>query len=327
MIRSRIVGWLVVVATAGAALIWWPEKDSQVPMPAQPTPPAASAAVKNPNERLAALPAREPIGEAGADPFAARRSAPSARKRPVEQPSIVEPAAPAAPQPPPLPYRFAGQVVHDGTARVALAKGDRVFTVREGDMLDDEYRVESIRADQVTLVYLPLGHREYLPVTSVLGLSDPAAAAAPRPAQLRWQGPERVQAGNTFEVSLKVSCAQPVRASPLQLEFDAALLEPVAVRPGGFFRDGSFHYRVAPGGAIHVGAFGKGKVATEDELLVVTFRPLRSDGIAELRLASLALQGNAGRAIAHDPPETFRTAIVRQRMPGRREELLQESTE
>jgi len=43
--------------------------------------------------------------------------------------------------------------------------------------------------------------------------------------------------------------------------------------------------------------------------MVVTFRPIRS-GDAELRLSSLALQGAAGRAIAHEPPAAFRTAIV-----------------
>jgi len=52
-----------------------------------------------------------------------------------------------------LPHRR--QVVHDGTARVVLARDDRVLTVREGEMLDDDYRVESIKADGVTLVYLP----------------------------------------------------------------------------------------------------------------------------------------------------------------------------
>jgi len=53
-------------------------------------------------------------------------------------------------------------------------------------------------------------------------------------------------------VALKLTSDQPVRASPLQLSFDAKLLEAVAVRPGGFFSDGSFTYRVNPGGSIFV---------------------------------------------------------------------------
>ena len=43
--------------------------------------------------------------------------------------------------------------------------------------------------------------------------------------------------------------------------------------------------------------------------VVVTFRPLRL-GNAELRLSAVALQGAAGRAIAHESPAAFRTAIV-----------------
>jgi len=196
-----------------------------------------------------------------------------------------------------------------------------VLTVREGEMLDDNYRVESIKADGVTLVYLPLGVREQLPVTAALKLDTPAvatASAAPetssaaggsRPAQLRWEGPERVQAGNNFNVALKLTSDQPVRASPLQLSFDAKLLEAVAVRPGGFFSDGSFTYRVNPGGSIFVGASGTGGAAADAEFLIVTFRPIRS-GAAELKLSSLVLQGATGRAIAHEAPAAFRTAII-----------------
>ena len=207
--------------------------------------------------------------------------------------------------------------MHDGTARVVLARDDRVLTVREGEMLDDNYRVESIRADGVTLVYLPLGVREELPVTATLKLDTPAVATASaasaaggsRPAQLRWEGPERVQAGNNFNVALKLTTDQPVRASPLQLSFDAKLLEAVAVRPGGFFSDGSFTYRVNPAGSIFVGASGTAGAASDAEFLIVTFRPIRS-GAAELKLSSLVLQGVTGRAIAHEAPAAFRTAIT-----------------
>ena len=110
-------------------------------------------------------------------------------------------------------------------------------------------------------------------------------------------------------MALKLTSDQPVRALPLQLSFDAKLLEPVAVRPGSFFADRRFSYRVNPGGSIFVGASGAGAVAADVDFLVVTFRPIRS-GDAELSLSSVVLQGAAGRAIAHEPPATFRTAIV-----------------
>jgi hypothetical protein len=311
--KKRILGLLVVagagVVVAGLLLTERPQPDS-----AQP----AKTEVRNASSdgRFAALPSRDAIGKPRGELFGFRSWAPS---RPVARAGPA--AAPAAPTPPPMPYRIAGQVVHDGTARVVLARDDRVLTVREGEMLDDNYRVESIKADGVTLVYLPLGVREQLPVTAALKLDTPAvatASAAPetssaaggsRPAQLRWEGPERVQAGNNFNVALKLTSDQPVRASPLQLSFDAKLLEAVAVRPGGFFSDGSFTYRVNPGGSIFVGASGTGGAAADAEFLIVTFRPIRS-GAAELKLSSLVLQGATGRAIAHEAPAAFRTAII-----------------
>jgi hypothetical protein len=314
--KKRILG-LLVVAGAGVvvASLLLPDR----PQPDSAQPAKTEARSSSSDGRLAALPSRDAIGKPRGELFGVRSWAPS---RPVVRAAPV--AAPAA-APPPMPYRIAGQVVHDGTARVVLARDDRVLTVREGEMLDDDYRVESIKADGVTLVYLPLGVREQLPVTAAMKLDTPAiatasavpastpeqssAAGASRPAQLRWEGPERVQAGSNFNVALKLTSDQPVRASPLQLSFDAKLLEAVAVRPGGFFSDGSFTYRVNPGGSIFVGASGTGGVATDAEFLIVTFRPIRS-GAAELKLSSVVLQGAAGRAIAHEPPAAFRTAII-----------------
>jgi hypothetical protein len=314
--KKRILG-LLVVAGAGVvvASLLLPDR----PQPDSAQPAKTEARSSSSDGRFAALPSRDAIGKPRGELFGFRSWAPS---RPVVRAAPV--AAPAA-APPPMPYRIAGQVVHDGTARVVLARDDRVLTVREGEMLDDDYRVESIKADGVTLVYLPLGVREQLPVTAAMKLDTPAiatasavpastpeqssAAGASRPAQLRWEGPERVQAGSNFNVALKLTSDQPVRASPLQLSFDAKLLEAVAVRPGGFFSDGSFTYRVNPGGSIFVGASGTGGVATDAEFLIVTFRPIRS-GAAELKLSSVVLQGAAGRAIAHEPPAAFRTAII-----------------
>jgi len=270
-------------------------------------------------ERLAQLPAREAIGKPRGQPFDARSWAP-----PAPPASKVAPAPPK-PVAPPVQYRVAGQVSHDGVMEVVLAHGDRIFTVREGETLEDIYRIEAITPDAVTLVYLPLNERQQIPVAglrletaapaAVAGSNAPARApsaepqTASRPAQLRWEGPKQVQAGENFDVTLKLTSAQPVRALPLQLSYDAKLLEPVAVRPGGLFADGRFSYRVNPGGSIFVGASANEATPADADLMVVTFRPIRS-GDAELRLSSLALQGAAGRPIAHEPPAAFRTAIV-----------------
>jgi hypothetical protein len=183
--------------------------------------------------------------------------------------------------------------------------------------------------DRVTLVYTPLGVREDLPVNTALAFDDasaapaPAAAAAPapaapaaagasraEPAKLRWEGPQSVSAGNPFDVALKLTSAEAVRAAPLQLQYDAKVLEPVAVRAGDFFSDGLFSYRVNPAGWIFIGASGKGVAALDAEFLVVRFKPIGAPGTAELKISSLSLQDPSGRAIAIQQPAAFRTVIT-----------------
>jgi hypothetical protein len=319
--RKRIVGLLAAAGVVAGLVLLVPPPATDAP--ASKRSPRVSDS--QPADRFAALPAREAMGSPQGKPFGSQDWTP-----PAAMQAHGAKAAPAAPAPPPMPYRVAGQVVQAGAAHVVLTAGDRVLTVRAGERLDDGYVVESINAEGVTLLYEPLGVRQQLPFVSVLGLdaplaktalapSQPAAAQVaaqaapaagePRPARLRWDGPERVRVGDTFDVALRVTSERPVRASPLQLSYDAKLLEPVNVRPGDFFSRGSFNYRINPAGSIFVGALSPGAAAADAEFLVVTFRPIRAGTTAELRLSSFALHGIAGGAIAHDRPADFRAAI------------------
>jgi len=279
---------------------------SPSPQTSQAAAPEKGSEGAKDDARFAALPARAPLGAMRGELF----SSPAPPPLPVVAPQ-------AAPQPvaPPVPYRVAGKVVYDGVTKVVLAKGDSVLVVEEGETLDGGYRVEAIGADEVTLLYVPLGIRERLPVASTLGGDVPAATAAAggsRPAQVRWEGPERVQAGNNFTVTLKVTSHEPLRSSPLQLSFDAQLLEAVAVRPGKFFgADGFFSYRVnKPAGSIFIGASGPGNVAADAELVILTFRPIRPAEAAEVKISFLRLQGAVGKPIAVEPVSAYRTSIT-----------------
>jgi len=167
------------------------------------------------------------------------------------------------------------------------------------------------------------------PAAVALGSGDRAAPRAPiptaavvvadaehsngAPAQLLWRGPNQVKLGTQFSVALRVTSAQPVRASPMQIKVNPALLETVAVKPGRFFSEGdrNFSYRVSPDGSIFVGATSRNPTPAADaEFLVLTFMPLKTAPAAELSIASLNLQGPAGRTIAFDPLVAFRTAIT-----------------
>ena len=222
--------------------------------------------------------------------------------------------------------------------RVFLVKGERVIEATAGEELEGGYRVESIAADHVVLVHVPLGRRESLPLgpllsteasqapgraevsaapsaTPVARLSAPTGPASvgpgpAKPAQLRWEGPPKVRAGSTFDVALHISSNQPIRAAPMQLRYEPELLEPVNVRAGRFFGQGSFTYRTNADGSIFVGAAGRGTPPGDDaELVVLTFRSKKAGTTAQLEVSSLALQGAAGSTLAHGDLSIFRTAI------------------
>ena len=301
MQRKRLLGWLAFAAAAAAAVAWLPRPDNTPEREAKAQAPQAGGG-------FAALPRREAIDTSATPLFAA----------PAPQAPRVAPAAqaPVTPSAPPMPYRVAGSVFQEGAQRPVLARGDAVLAVREGDTLDGVYRVEAVTADLVTLVYLPLGQRYELPVNSALAIDAPGsrpavAGASGPPATLSWDGPQRVSAGSTFRVALKLTSSEAVRAAPLQLSFDAAVVRPIAVRAGQFFSDGMFSYRVNPAGSIFIGASGKGAVPSDAEVFVVNFEPIRPSGTAEFTLSSLNLQNAAGRSIAYQPPVALRTTITR----------------
>lgn len=71
---------------------------------------------------------------------------------------------PEAPRAPPLPFRFFGRLVDNGTTVVFLNRQDDVYAVKVGDTLDGAYRVEDISGSEVVLTYLPLKQRQTLPI-------------------------------------------------------------------------------------------------------------------------------------------------------------------
>ena len=80
------------------------------------------------------------------------------------------PAAPvaAAPELPSNPYRFAGTATQDGEVKVFLASGDRVFEAKAGEMLDDFWRIKSVRSDSVMLLHVPTNVEQRVEIDSKL---------------------------------------------------------------------------------------------------------------------------------------------------------------
>jgi len=119
-----------------------------------------------------ALPERAALGAPHAQLFGPQSWQPKAAPRA---------AAAVAPSVPPMPYRYAGKVLHEGRMNVFLARGDEVIAVRKGDTLKGVYRVESIENTRITLRYLPLGRVQTIPVDSALPLASAPAGPASAP--------------------------------------------------------------------------------------------------------------------------------------------------
>jgi hypothetical protein len=235
-----------------------------------------------------------------------------------------------------LPYRFVGQFYRDSGVEIYLGRGDEIFPVKQGDTVDGQYKVESVKASEVAFVHLPTGTRQAIQFSALreedfVAKSEPAAvqasapSAAPRlvssapasanpgPAQLRWDGPPRARAGASFDVALRVTSGEHIRAAPMQVRFDPKVLEPVSVRPGRYFgaEKGSFGFRVSKEGSIFVGASSQTPAPASDaEFVVLTFKPIRPGVAAEIAVASLNLQGAAGRVIAYNGFAPFKTTIA-----------------
>ena len=275
------------------------------------------------------IPARSTLGRIAQDPFSAHSWLPPAKPAAAAGP-------PPAPVAPPLPFRFAGQFYRDTGAEVYLAKGEEIFPVKEGDTLEGQYKIESVTSSEVRFLHLPSGTSQVMqfsalrepdaaPQAAPTQLQPPATdvaavppaqppSAAGEPAQLRWEGPAKARAGTSFDVALRVTSGEQIRAAPMQVRFDPAVLESVSVRPGRYFRSehaSNFGYRINPEGSIFIGVSNQRSGSASDaEMLVLTFKPKRAAAAAEISVASLNLQGTAGRTIAYNGVTPFRTTIA-----------------
>jgi len=84
------------------------------------------------------------------------------------KPKAVPPPPPPPPPPPtapPMPYAYMGSYMgKDGHTIIFLTKGDQVYSVSPGDVLEGTYRVEGIASGQLVLIYLPLNIQQTISI-------------------------------------------------------------------------------------------------------------------------------------------------------------------
>lgn len=197
------IGAAIVIAAVAAVAV---APDPSPPAPAQPAQLAPLPVLNDVGRVPLALPERQSLRNERSFLFAAPswaqpQAAPAAAKQQAQL------SASAGVSAGPVPYRFVGTVMRGNEVGYALAKGDVLTWVKEGETLDD-YRVEATTPRSVTLLYLPSGERTTLalstprhhPSVAVRSSTEPQSApdappaVEPRPAlraaQLR--GPRNV---------------------------------------------------------------------------------------------------------------------------------------
>lgn len=84
--------------------------------------------------------------------------------------------ATAEPTPPPFPYQYMGRLETEGKPDMLyLTKGNHVYSVAVGDVIEGIYRVAAITSDQVEVTYLPLGKKQLVAFSSIVPAAQPQA--------------------------------------------------------------------------------------------------------------------------------------------------------
>lgn len=84
---------------------------------------------------------------------------------PPPPPPKPKPMPPPEPVAPPLPYAYLGSYQEPGGHLIIfLTKGERMYSVSPGDVLESVYRVDGIVGGQLSLTYIPLNTVQTLSV-------------------------------------------------------------------------------------------------------------------------------------------------------------------
>ncbi|VVE79834.1 hypothetical protein [Pandoraea sputorum] len=78
--------------------------------------------------------------------------------------SAPVPATPLPPTAPPLPFTYLGKALAAGAWEVYLARGEKTFIVHENSVVDDVYRVASIKPPRMSLIYIPMNQQQELDI-------------------------------------------------------------------------------------------------------------------------------------------------------------------
>lgn len=169
MNSQRVLGWVAFFGVA-VALAWLPELLLEPAADDAVQVPLASAKARTQGALPAAKAARgavaiKDLSPAG-DLFAARSWKPAAVLASVTEQPVSSAPVLLAPSAPAMPFQFIGRLDDRRDRQVFLQDGEKIYVVRQGDVIDDTWRIEGISEQELSLVYLPLHLSQTLSVGS-----------------------------------------------------------------------------------------------------------------------------------------------------------------
>lgn len=138
--------------------------------PARPASAKPSPTVRRPSARESLVRSTASVllalAHRTADPaHAGELFAPHSWYSPPPPPPPPPPAPAVEPAAPPLPYTLLGSYTDSDNATVYfVAREDRVYDVKPGDVLDQTYSVAAVEDGKLVFLYKPLNVRQSLPI-------------------------------------------------------------------------------------------------------------------------------------------------------------------
>jgi hypothetical protein len=164
--------WAILIAATAVLVATAPsEREDDIAKPSKLAPPRPTAILAKQSagvgrvelERLSQIAPQPGDKKMVGDAFNVTSwYVPPPAPRVVAKPVEVEIAPPAPPAAPPLPFVYLGRYGDTAARTIILSKGDRIYTVAVGDIIENSYRVEKFTQGAVHLTYLPLNIEQTL---------------------------------------------------------------------------------------------------------------------------------------------------------------------
>jgi hypothetical protein len=154
--RYKLLGAVLVATVAAAVFAPAPEEETALSAPVA----GRQRASKESSSARQPAAARRERGQLSARNYrtdvppifpAAPRAARVEWRR--TQPAV---SAEVAPEAPPVPFRVFGRFVENGVPGMFVQLNERTLVARDGDVINELYKVESISDQTMTVLYLPL---------------------------------------------------------------------------------------------------------------------------------------------------------------------------